>query len=527
MPDLRNCCICGNPFEAPYRSYPKLTCNKTCSQALIKQVNLSKYGVENPQQVDSIRQKTKDTNLQKYGAECFLQTDLKKEKTKQTNLERYGTAHPLQNSEILLKQKNTNIERYGVSNPQKLTEVKQKSKNTRIKRYGVEHMLDYPPCKEKLINTTLTRYGVKNFSQTEEYRAKYRSTSLEKYGVDNYNKQHISPDVLEKLENIDWLTEKAQSIESVKSISSNLGISVTTLYRRFSRNGIIPRRFKASSIEEEIREFLQDKCDNIILGDRTLISPKEIDIYLPDYKLAIEVNGTYWHSELNGKGKNYHLNKTNLCYEKDVNLIHILDTEWKYKTEIVKSILLSRLGKLDRVFARKCKLMEVSKDVERNFLDTNHIQGYVPSKQCYGLFFDKELVSLMSFGNNRYRGDSVIELLRFSNKLRTTVLGGATKLFSHFIDNNAVSKIISYSHKDKFTGAIYTQMGFAYTHTSSPAYYYTQDYERFENRLKFQKHKLPSLLDNFDNNLSEWQNMQNNGYDRIWDCGNDVWEWSK
>ena len=42
----------------------------------------------------------------------------------------------------------------------------------------------------------------------------------------------------------------------------------------------------------------------------------EKDVYIPDY-LALEFNGLYWHSEF-GKDKNYHLNKTLLCKEQDI-----------------------------------------------------------------------------------------------------------------------------------------------------------------------------------------------------------------
>jgi hypothetical protein len=117
--------------------------------------------------------------------------------------------------------------------------------------------------------------------------------------------------------------------------------------------------------------------------------------------------------------------------------------------------------------------------------------------------------------------------LRFANKINTTVVGAASKLFSYFINNNDIDKVISYSHKDKFTGTMYEKLGFKYSHSSNPSYLYTKDYIHFENRLKYQKHKLPLLLENFDPKLTEWENMKNNGYDRIWDCGNDVWIWNK
>lgn len=57
--------------------------------------------------------------------------------------------------------------------------------------------------------------------------------------------------------------------------------------------------------------------------------------------------------------------------------------------------------------------------------------------------------------------------------------------------------------------------------------YYRKGYQLLESRIKYQKHKLLKLLKAFSPSLTEWENMKNNGYDRIWDCGNDVWIWNK
>jgi hypothetical protein len=68
-------------------------------------------------------------------------------------------------------------------------------------------------------------------------------------------------------------------------------------------------------------------------------------------------------------------------------------------------------------------------------------------------------------------------------------------------------------------------LNFEFLHRSPPSYFYTKDYQKIYHRIKFQKNKLSSL-DNFNPELTEWQNMCSNGYDRIWDCGNDVWVWN-
>lgn len=97
--------------------------------------------------------------------------------------------------------------------------------------------------------------------------------------------------------------------------------------------------------------------DNIVENSKSIISPQELDIYLPDYKLAIEYNGLYWHSEQAGLDKNYHIDKTMTCEEKGIRLIHVFSDDWEFKKEIVKSRLRSILGfNSNRIGARKCTI---------------------------------------------------------------------------------------------------------------------------------------------------------------------------
>jgi hypothetical protein len=133
----------------------------------------------------------------------------------------------------------------------------------------------------------------------------------------------------------------------------------------------------------------------------------------------------------------------------------------------------------------------------------------------------------MSFSKPRYNKKYEWELIRFASKCGHTVTGGASKLFSFFTKTYSAATVISYSDRSRSTGKVYSMMGFDFVNSSAPNYYYTQNYNEFFHRSKFQKHKLANLLTNFVPTLTEWENMQNNGYDRIWDCGNDVWVWKR
>jgi len=284
----------------------------------------------------------------------------------------------------------------------------------------------------------------------------------------------------------------------------------------------------SSKLEKEIYEYIKNdlKIKNIIRNTKLIISPKEIDIYLSDYKIGIEFDGIWYHSELAGTEKKYHLMKTDMCESKGIQLFHIFENEWIYKQDIVKSILRAKLGKLDnKVYARKCIIKEVETKEKTKFLNSNHIQGACGSRINLGLYYEDELVSLMTFGSRKISGVVHFELLRFCNKLNTSVVGGSSRLFKYFISNYEYDKIISYADRRYSNGNMYNVLGFKLSHKSGPNYWYFEKDYILRHRSRYQKHKLGDVLSNFDDGLSEFENMVNNGWNRIWDCGNLVYEY--
>lgn len=261
---------------------------------------------------------------------------------------------------------------------------------------------------------------------------------------------------------------------------------------------------------------------------RDIIPPYELDMYIQDKKIAIEFDGLYWHNEKN-VDNNYHRNKTRLCQENGVRLIHIFEDEWLGRREIVESRLKNILGVTgNKVYARKCEVREVSPSVSSDFLDKNHIQGKVSGKYKYGLYHNGELVSIMVFGSLRKNLGSVskdgeFELLRFCNKLDTTVIGGASKLLKHFIKAHSPKRIVSYADKRWSDGNMYRQLGFDWSHDSEPSYFYIFGTKR-ENRFKYRKSEL--IKQGFDASKSEHDIMLERGIYRIYDCGCMVFEWN-
>jgi hypothetical protein len=251
----------------------------------------------------------------------------------------------------------------------------------------------------------------------------------------------------------------------------------------------------------------------------------EIDVYLPELNLGIEVNGLYWHSDKNVH-KDYHKEKLEEFAKLGVRIFYIFEDEWNFKSDIVKSMLRNLIkAPMDRViYARKCELREVRFDETRKFLEDNHLQGHNNYKHSLGLYFQGELVSLMTFGSYRFGKslDEGYELRRFCSKVGTRVIGAASKLFSHFVQTRKPPRIISYADRGRSVGNVYERLGFSQIGVTGPTYWYTEGDIRI-NRMNFTKKKL--VADGADWEKTEGEIMSERGFYRIYGPGNLVFEW--
>ena len=282
-----------------------------------------------------------------------------------------------------------------------------------------------------------------------------------------------------------------------------------------------------STYETELVDFLKNYgIDNIITNDRTVLEGHELDIYLPSYSIAIEFDGIFWHSELY-KTPHYHIDKTIQCEKKGIRLIHIFEDEWVNKKEIWQSILKYILGVSSNViYARKCEIQTVPTNEASRFLNNNHLQGTCGSSIKYGLYYNDELVSLMTFGKSRHfigNGKNQYELLRFCNKINTRVIGSASKLFKHFISTYQPQNIVSYADRRWSIGNLYDKLGFTLYNMSKPNYFYVIKGER-KNRFNFRKSILIEKY-NCPTELSEQEFCKQQKWFRIYDCGCLCYEW--
>lgn len=269
--------------------------------------------------------------------------------------------------------------------------------------------------------------------------------------------------------------------------------------------------------QKEIFDFLKEFTNEIELGNRDIIKPQELDIYLPNEKLAIEYNGLYWHNE-NVVNNNYHKNKTDICEKNNIKLIHIFEHEWKNKKEIVKSRLKNLLKLNNKIYARKCKIIELTFEQKNNFLNRTHIQGIDNTKISIGLTYNDNLVAVMTFGKPRFNKNYDYELIRYSSELNINVVGGASKLLSYF-RKNYQGTIVTYADRKWSNGNMYEKLGFKLNGITNPGFFwYNIKTKEVANRMKYQKHKM-SKLPIYDNKLSMLDNMKLNGYVRVFDVG--------
>jgi very-short-patch-repair endonuclease len=428
------------------------------------------------------------------------------------------------NSETVKNSKSEScIKKYGVSNPYQSKEIIEKIKRTNVSRHGVENPMQSKKIKEQMVERSINKTG-KQWSLSKggaahskklenakkEFENKYSGLTIleyseEKFGICTFKKQECGHTF-----SINKWQAHLRKINSIElcTVCNPIGSYTETRW------------------QTELSDFLKMTGIDFIENTRKIIRPLELDYYLPNNKLAIELNGVYWHS-INFKEPSYHLNKTELCESSGIQLIHIFEDEWIYKKEIVCSRILNMLGKNSRkIYARSCEIRDLTGSQIKKFLDDNHIQGYLPSTYKYGLFFNDELVSVMTFGPLRRAlgavpSDQEYEMYRFCSKLNTSVVGGASKLLKYFIRNYNPSKIISYADRRWSNGNLYTSLNFIKKSNGSPNYWYFgkgNSYKRYH-RYGYAKHTLSDKIELFDPNLTEWENMKINKWDRIWDCG--------
>lgn len=417
-------------------------------------------------------------------------------------------------------------------------EINKKRGESVKKTFAKKTKEDWERATEKLKKTCLAKYGKENYSQTEEGRKKCsQNMKLLKHEHDEkYKSEILIPkyrEICEKdgLELIDFRSRFDCNVKC-KKCGNVFNVKVLGYLTPGTNSNLcrvchpVEPITGPTEFENSFESFIKTLGIKYIKNSRTIIYPKEVDFYFPDKKVGFELDGLYWHCE-EQKPNNYHLEKTEKCLSKGIRLIHIFEDEWRDKREIcmsrIKNILKAESIKIG---ARKCEVRQVNKNEEKSFLNKNHIQGYVSSKYCYGLFYNNELVSIMSFcllrknlGSKNIEG--CFELLRFCNKNGVNVQGGASRLLKHFILEIKPNKIISYADRRWSQGNMYEKLGLTFIHNTEPNYFYLIGGNR-KNRFGFRKNVLIKKY-NCPKEMSEHEFCLSQHWYRIYDCGSKLY----
>lgn len=473
---------------------------------------------------------------------CSNRSQSKIEKSQQTMLCRYGVKHALQSEEFKVKSKTTLQKNYGVDNPSKSTEILRQTKQTNLKRYGTEHPVQSDIIKDKISDTVYKKYGQQHFYQTDVYKEKYKNTMKLKHGVDHYSKtdkfknqmtrdnlkywysySQITSDILfDKDKFTNFAKDKTQ-----KQMANMLDVDPTTV-RNYIRDYNIIDYLKNSYIENEMSNLLNSMDISYVSNVRSVISPFELDFYLPEYQMAIEMNGDYWHSDQKLNDKNYHYNKWKMCNELGIQLIHVAECDWNNQQEKFKELIKTQINiKSKGIGARKCTIKSIDSKSARPFLEKYHLQGFVGGTAHFGAYYNDTLIGVMTFGWTRGSKTSRrFELKRWVTDNKTHP-GLFSKTFKFAQQELVFDEVVSFSMNDWFTGNVYNRCGFKFVKIIPPAYYYLVDGKRTHcsNFTKLNiKRKFPNT---YDANLTEHEMMNILGIHRTWDSGKIEWLWTK
>ena len=495
-PHYSSCEVCGATFVIKDPNQPQKTCSKDC-KAMLRKMSIAKtprkcklcgklfYSASNTAQYCEgphyqhcpICNKLIEVKDLGVSSKC-CSIDCTNKLREQTCLATYGARIVSQSAQIKQKLHDKAVanecsrmicvqQKYGseYTNIAQVPEIKKKiSETVRSKE-----------CQDKIRASTLRKFGTPHAMQSVEGLAKYSKSVESKYGVPYY-------------------VMSSECREKAGQIISKLN-----------------RDFGKLLANNDIRYSFEYR-----------IGTNSYDLYLPAFNTLIEINPTYTHNtEGNHCGKvvdkDYHMNKTKLARDNGFRCINIWD--WDDWNQIVKLLLPKT-----RIHGRKCEIHEIPAKLANEFESQHHLQGSVRGQKiCLGLYYDDELVGVMTFGYPRYNSQYEWELLRLCYDSRYIVAGGSEKLWKAFLQRYQPQSVISYCDLSKFSGCVYTQLGMSLDHINTPNKIWSKGSECVTNNLLLQRGYDQLFHTSYGKGTSNEQLMLDNGWLPVYDCGQAVY----
>lgn len=506
------CEYCGERFEITSiqlqsGQIPKC-CSKECSNSL--KIQKCKKAVKNRYGVDNISQSSEFKDKIRKG--LLLKSKQIADARSKTMIDKYGVEYSMQSNELRSKISKTNERRYGYSNPAKNPEIKSK----------ISKSLQSEECQQKVQQTNLKRYGVSYASQSLDVQNKMKLTSLERYGVEYPTQcETVKSKMIKTLYNTRMQDPsiKQRSVEAIHATCKE-------------RYGVdwpcqLEQCRQASSAKSNINNKFKSICESngILLESEFHLGSYSYDFRLVGQNILIEIDPTYTHNAIgnhwtsNGLAYDYHKLKSELAESKSFRCIHIFD--WDDWAKIIDIIRPKQV-----VYARHCTILDVSSIDCDSFLNSYHLQNTCRGQTIrLGLYCDGELIQLMSLGKPRYNKNYEWELLRLCSHPKYRVLGGASKLFKHFINTYEPNSIISYCDKSKFKGDVYSEIGMNLKYTAPPAKVWSNGKQKITDNLLRQRGFDQIFHTKFGKGTSNEELMLKHGWLPVYDCGQAVYAW--
>jgi hypothetical protein len=459
----------------------------------------------------------KDTNVRKYGATTFLQSKAGKSKTVQTNLQKFGVDVYQRSNEFKEKVKET----WNNKTEQELEALALLRQQQCKSKHNVDYYFQSKDFKNKSSKTLQDRYGVTNIARCKNTKRRVADSKLKNFLAKVTEENNVT------------LYDQYTGVRDYKKYRWCCNSCNTVFYADLSL-GNRPLCVKCfpkggTNIECKFEDFLLSNGIEYMKRTRKSISPYELDFVITDLNLAFELNGLVWHSEFFGsKDKHYHLKKRQLCEEAGIKLITLYEDDIisPSKFDIIKSRVLTLLHKdnVTKINARCCNVKLITGKQARSFLIENHLNGYAPSSINYGLFHKEELIHVCTFIQTKKRKiinskNDHLELVRSCTKKNNIVRGGLSKIIHRCFNDNKIP-IITFSDLDWGTNSSYVKAGFKFLKRTEPGYFFVYKNKRYH-RFRFTRSTIKHL-ELYDYKKTVLQNCRDNGIDRLWNCGNEL-----
>lgn len=253
-----------------------------------------------------------------------------------------------------------------------------------------------------------------------------------------------------------------------------------------------------SQPQHDINDYVRSLGVDTVINDRTVLSPLELDIWIPEKNVAVEFNGLYWHCELN-RGPQHVDEKHRLAREAGITLLTVYEDEWRDRRAIVEGMIKARLGLASRVHTRKLRIVDLSVDDSHEFFDAAHLEGNVDVIASFGLVDAQgQVVSALSlrhpFHPQQQSMTKYAEIARFATKPGLSAPGALSKLIKRaerWAQAHDKVGLISYVDARVGSGAAFEACGFSCTHETSPVFWWTDLYRRYD---RFQRKVEDGIL---------------------------------